>query len=87
LIHETDNVATAIFELRTGDTGRFASKRGPVRVGIVETIPQYHKFAIRDIGKGERVCKYGEVIGEALADIPGGAHVHVHNLASFGGRK
>jgi altronate dehydratase small subunit len=26
------------------------------------------------------VIKYGQVIGEAKAAIPAGAHVHVHNL-------
>ena len=40
-----------------------------------------HKVALRAIGAGEPVRKYGVVIGRATADIARGAHVHVHNLA------
>lgn len=45
-----------------------------------EDIPAGHKVALRAVPKGAPVRKYGEVIGVALADIPAGAHVHVHNL-------
>ncbi|WP_405976095.1 altronate dehydratase family protein [Streptomyces sp. NBC_00988] len=45
-----------------------------------EDIAAGHKVALRDIPKGAPVRKYGEVIGVALADIPAGGHVHVHNL-------
>ncbi len=41
-----------------------------------------HKYAIRDIRAGEAVIKYGYPIGRATADIPAGAHVHSHNLAT-----
>ena len=46
----------------------------------VEDIAAGHKVALHDIPKDAPVHKYGEVIGVALADIPAGAHVHVHNL-------
>jgi altronate hydrolase len=39
-----------------------------------------HKFAVRRIRAGEAVLKYGQIIGFAAADIPAGAHVHVHNV-------
>ena len=45
-----------------------------------EDISAGHKVALHDIPKGTPVRKYGEVIGVALADIPAGGHVHVHNL-------
>jgi hypothetical protein len=32
------------------------------------------------------VIKYGSPIGLATAEIPAGAHVHTHNLASTRGR-
>ena len=41
-----------------------------------------HKYALRDIRAGEAVIKYGYPIGRATADIPAGAHVHTHNLAT-----
>ncbi|MEV8544272.1 altronate dehydratase family protein [Streptomyces sp. NPDC051572] len=45
-----------------------------------EDIAAGHKVALHAIPKGAPVRKYGEVIGVALADIPAGGHVHVHNL-------
>ncbi len=41
-----------------------------------------HKYALRDIRAGEAIIKYGYPIGQATADIPAGAHVHSHNLAT-----
>ena len=39
-----------------------------------------HKWAIRDIKKGEDIIKYGSPIGHATCDIKQGEHVHTHNL-------
>lgn len=39
-----------------------------------------HKYAVRDIKKGEDVIKYANPIGYALCDIKCGEHVHTHNL-------
>ena len=41
-----------------------------------------HKYARRDIKKGEDVIKYGNPIGHATCDIRAGEHVHTHNLAT-----
>ena len=43
-------------------------------------IPIGHKLAIRDIGKGDTIVKYGVDIGRAVADIRPGEHLHVHNV-------
>lgn len=39
-----------------------------------------HKYAVKDIAKGEHVIKYGFSIGIAKEDIKAEAHVHTHNL-------
>ncbi|MGN0522431.1 MAG: UxaA family hydrolase [Eubacterium sp.] len=39
-----------------------------------------HKYAVRDIKKGEEIIKYGFVIGVASQDIKEGEHIHSHNL-------
>lgn len=44
-------------------------------------IPQGHKLALADIAAGDRVHKYGQVIGQATTPITAGDHVHSHNLA------
>ena len=38
-----------------------------------------HKYALRDIKKGENIIKYGNPIGHATEDIKCGEHVHSHN--------
>lgn len=45
-------------------------------------IPAGHKFALRDINKGEYIVKYGEIIGRATTDIKKGDWVHTHNVKS-----
>ena len=45
-------------------------------------IPAGHKFALRDIRKGEDVIKYGNPIGHALRDIRKGELVDHHNIAT-----
>ena len=44
-------------------------------------IPQGHKVSIKKIKKGEKIFKYGQIIGEAIKDIQIGDHVHEHNLS------
>ena len=39
-----------------------------------------HKYAIREIKKGENIIKYGNPIGHAVCDIKCGEHVHSHNM-------
>lgn len=38
-----------------------------------------HKYALKDIKKGENIIKYGNPIGHATCDIVKGEHVHTHN--------
>ena len=45
-------------------------------------IPAGHKFALKDIKKGETVIKYGQIIGRASSDIKAGEWVHTHNVKS-----
>lgn len=73
-LHGADNVVIALADLRAGDrpTGLDVALAGPV--------PRGHKIAARAIGKGEKVIRYGQIIGQATADIAAGAHIHSHNL-------
>ena len=59
-------------------------KKGQLVEGVTVTddIEKGHKFALKDIKSGEKVIKYGEVIGRATADIVPGEHIHSHNMAT-----
>ncbi|MBI5969208.1 MAG: UxaA family hydrolase [Deltaproteobacteria bacterium] len=87
VINEKDNVATAIVPLKAGSTVSLEARGGKEKVKILTEIPMGHKFALRDIEKGQDIIKYGEPIGLTTARIARGEHVHVHNLVSHRGRK
>ncbi len=86
VLKDVDNVATAVQNLTEGQTANTRLDRELVAVAIKQDIPYGHKFAFRDIKKGEDILKYGEVIGRATADIPQGTHAHVQNIESLRGR-
>ncbi|MGC8570039.1 UxaA family hydrolase [Caldivirga sp.] len=81
-----DNVGVAIEDIKAGDEAQGIyiedKSNGPV-IKAMEDIPLGHKIALRDIKAGERVIKYGRVIGVAVKDIKVGEHVHIHNLKSL----
>jgi altronate dehydratase len=82
VISDRDNVATALQALEPGRQLEI----GGGAVDVREPVPSGHKIALRAIHAGEAVVKYGSPIGLATAEIPQGAHVHTHNLASTRGR-
>lgn len=72
MINKNDSAAVAAAPLCRGETA--------LGITLPRDIPFGHKFAARDIAKGERVIKYGSPIGCALSDIKTGEHIHTHNL-------
>ncbi|MBE0531363.1 MAG: UxaA family hydrolase [Rhodospirillales bacterium] len=86
ILREVDNVATLLRDATKGEKIRAGVGDGIVVVTARDDMPFGHKFAVRDIARGEDILKYGEVIGRATADIPAGAHAHVQNIESLRGR-
>jgi altronate dehydratase small subunit len=84
---DADDVATALRDLTAGTTARVRQGEREIAVQLADPIPLCHKLALRPLAAGDRVRKYGEVIGEATVAIPAGGHVHVHNLASLRARR
>ncbi|MBA3326237.1 MAG: altronate dehydratase [Rhodobacteraceae bacterium] len=73
-LHPEDNVVIALGDLPAG------VMPDGLAVPLREQAPQGHKIAAIAIAQGQPVVRYGQVIGQATADIPAGGHVHVHNL-------
>jgi altronate dehydratase small subunit len=86
LIRDNDNVATATRDIKAGEIITIPARNRHVAVTAQQDIRFLHKIALRDIAAGERICKYGAVIGEATRPIAAGEHVHVHNIRSLWGR-
>ena len=85
VLHPDDNVATLIDAGRATD---FVQLTGQAtgQIELLTDVPYGHKCAIRSIGKGAEILKYGQVVGRAVAEIRAGEHVHVHNVEALRGR-
>ncbi|WP_062237507.1 UxaA family hydrolase [Fictibacillus sp. FJAT-27399] len=81
-----DHVAIALMDLPQGSLLHVRCEDKEQEVELKHDIRFGHKFAVKAIGQGEEILKYGEVIGRAVADIGIGEHVHVHNLEGIRGR-
>ena len=82
-INPDDNTATALNDIDAGETISLVSKSGPVgEMAAKQAVPFGHKLAVVDIKKGDKVLKYGEVIGLSTQQISNGEHVHTHNVIS-----
>ena len=86
VIHEKDNVATALRDLEAGAVASVGSGERIAELRLDTAIEFGHKFAVRPIAAGEDIVKYGEIIGRATAAIAPGEHAHVHNIESLRGR-
>jgi altronate dehydratase small subunit len=86
MLHKDDNVATAVRPLEADDNITVHAGGDIIKVRLLQSIPFGHKFALKDIGRGDRIVKYGETIGLATASIRPGEHVHLHNVEGQRGR-
>ena len=68
-----DNVLVAVTDVPRG-----ATVEG---VTCLDEIPAGHKFAAADVGEGEPIRKFGQIIGFAAGSVRAGQHVHEHNCA------
>lgn len=78
LLSEHDNVLVTCASLKNGDS---VSLDGDM-VTVGADAPVGFKIARRDLAPGEKVLKYGAVIGSATAAIRRGDVVHLHNMKS-----
>lgn len=74
VLNSADNVAVALATLEAGT----ATAEG---VTMLRRVPKGHKFAIKQIGAGGPVLKFGQIIGFATKPIPAGDWVHEHNCS------
>jgi altronate dehydratase small subunit len=81
-----DNVATALADLKAGDTLKLEIHGQTQAVKLTTDVPFGHKLSLSRIEPDLPVIKYGEVIGMATALIELGDYVHTHNVVSARGR-
>ena len=78
LLHPDDNVLVCRADVTGGQLLRIDDNDVPALgdVGVG------HKIARRDLNIGDRVSKYGALIGSMTAAVVAGEHVHLHNMKS-----
>ena len=86
VMKESDNVAVCLSDRKAGEVVEIGVRGETLRLTLLDDIPFAHKFSLTDIHTGEKVIKYGEVIGMASKPIKAGQWVHVHNVESVRGR-
>jgi (2R)-sulfolactate sulfo-lyase subunit alpha len=80
---EHDSVGVVVVEgVKAGDTltGWIMDQDRDMNVKAASDIPIGHKLAIKALGEGATVIKYGVDIGKVVASIKVGEHAHVHNI-------
>jgi len=77
-LHPDDNICVAARTLPAGTVLEVGGRE----VVLTEPIKFGHKIAVKPIQHGEYVRKYGQIIGQATADVQPGAWVHSHNLVN-----
>jgi len=80
VMNSEDSCATSLAEIPKDAKIEIKDKN---LININQDIPFGHKFAIKDIKKGDLVKKYGEIIGIATQDINLGDWIHTHNITSY----
>jgi hypothetical protein len=83
-IDAKDNVATATSIVEAGEEVEVLSPDGDVvlKAKPVERIIFGHKIALTDLKVGDKIVKYGQVIGVASKDVKVGEWLHTHNVNS-----
>ncbi|MBD3255102.1 MAG: altronate hydrolase [Candidatus Lokiarchaeota archaeon] len=78
IMSDKDNCATTLADISKGEQVQLDDKL----LSINQDIPLGHKFALKAINKGEKIFKYGQIIGIATENIEGGDWIHTHNITS-----
>ena len=77
-LHASDNVIVALADLPAG--AQVGGVPGPLPGPLPAPVPRGHKIATQPIAAGEKVIRYGQIIGQATQAIGPGEHIHSHNL-------
>lgn len=86
VLSSKDNVATALVDLKAGDTLELEVGEATQAVRLTANVRFGHKFSLYRIERNSPIIKYGEVIGMSTAIINTGDYVHIHNVVSARGR-
>ncbi|MEW7314007.1 UxaA family hydrolase [Buttiauxella gaviniae] len=77
-LHPQDNCLVALADIHEGE--KLSYEGGELLARSNVTLG--HKLAMHELSAGDKVIKYGAIIGSATQYIAVGEHIHSHNLKS-----
>lgn len=80
-VHDADDVAT-LLEDSGAETVKIIGNSYASTITLTGPARMAHKVALRRIGEGRPIHKFGVIIGIATRDIAPGEWVHLHNCRS-----
>ncbi len=83
ILTPNDNVGTSIKTLKKNTEIILKLEEQLISFIIKDNIKLCHKFSLIQIRRGDKIFKYGEIIGVAIDDIGQGNLVHTHNIQSL----
>ena len=83
ILNKNDNVATSLKNLNLNEKIILKIEDNFVHFTVKDSIKIFHKFSLKIINKGDKIFKYGEVIGIATEEIRRGKLVHINNIVSL----
>ncbi len=78
LLHPDDNVLVCRADVAEGQVLSIDDRDVPA----LSAVGVGHKIARRNLAVGDRVSKYGALIGSMTDAVVAGQHVHLHNMKS-----
>lgn len=79
---DDDHVANVLDSVDAGDTLTIRGAPDAPTFPSRESIPRFHKVALRDLPTGANVVRDGYVIGVTTRPVRRGDWLHIHNLKS-----
>jgi len=82
-VNAADNVATLLGMAEPGAAIELLGPLAGLELKARDRIAMGHKIALRTIGTGDAITKFGVVIGLAIRTIEPGEWIHLHNCHSL----
>ena len=76
-IHPKDNIIVALFDLKEGEILILEDKK----ISLKTDVNKKHKFALKNLNKGENIYLYGVVVGKAIRPIKKGEAINSKNIS------
>ena len=76
-IHPKDNIIVALIDLKAGEIITHEGKE----ISLITDVNKKHKFANKNLDKGQDIYLYGVIVGKATKQIKKGEAINTQNIS------